>query len=282
MHRRIELDRARVRDDAQVAVGLHAPRQDPVAHERIADIDVVVGHHQPLEIAGAEMAERAEHHLVDLPGIGLAQADPQHRGAAAGLEHMRIGDAGNIERLGEVPDQPGLQQHLLDHRRFARRELADHAHHDRVLAVGDALDVEHRPGAPSRHVAGELAERTLGLGLVHRHLALDHELGRGRDLEIDGLAFHHFHRRAADAAGDRQLVLAVARGRDQIVHRIGADIERRRHRLAAHLPLGVMDGAAAVGRTEQDAGLISAPSPGSGGCRDCGARCRDRASPTAA
>ena len=149
-----------------------------------------------------------------------------------------------------------LEQHLLDHGRFARRELADHAHHDRVLAVGDALDVEHRPGAPTRHVAGELAERSLGLGLVHRHLALDHELGARWDFEVDGLAFHHLHRRAADAAGDRQLVLAVARGRDQIVHGIGADVERRRHRSAAHLPFGVVNGSTTVRRAEQDAGLV--------------------------
>ncbi len=51
------------------------------------------------------------------------------------------------------------------------------------------------------------------------------------------------------------LVFAVARGRDQIVHGIGADVERRRHRLAAHLPFGVVDGAAAVRGAEENAGL---------------------------
>src|SRR5262249_23677137 len=108
------------------------------------------------------------------------------------------------------------------------------------------------------HVAGELAEWPLRLDLLHRHFAFDHELGAGGYLEGDRLALYHLDPRATDAARDGELLLAAARRRHQRVEGIGADVERRRHRLAAHLPLGVVDGAAAIGRTKQDAGLARA------------------------
>src|SRR5207248_4606115 len=136
----------------------------------------------------------------------------------------------------------------LDHAALARRELADDAEQDRVVAMGDARDVEYRTVAPARHEAGELAERAFLLEIIRRYLPLDDDLGSCRDFEVHGLAFHHLDRFAAYAADNGELVDAVAPRRHHVMHGVGAEIACRRHGLASRLPLRVVNGAAAIGR----------------------------------
>ena len=204
------------------------------------------------------MAHGAERGLVDMARIHLFHTDPQRRRATSGLQCMDIMDARQVQVFGQVLLQPGFEQSALDHRRFRWRELADHAHHDGVLAMRDAGHPEDRAFAPARHIPGELAERALGFGLIHQYLALDHDFGMGRHFEINGLAFDHLDRLTADTAGDRQLVGAIACRCHQILHRVAADKDRRRHVFAARLVFRVMDRAAPVGRAEQDAGRVLA------------------------
>ena len=52
-----------------------------------------------------------------------------------------------------------------------------------------------------RDIAVALAERRLGLELLRIDQALDHDLGVGRHVEVDGDAFHHRHRPAGEPAG---------------------------------------------------------------------------------
>ena len=68
-------------------------------------------------------------------------------------------------------------------------------------------------------------------------IAFDHDLGAGRHVEIDGLAFDQLDRRAADGADD--VVFAHAfrhrRAGDETERRLPADDERDRHFLVAEL-----------------------------------------------
>ena len=122
----------------------------------------------------------------------------------------------------------------------------------------DAGHPEDRTFAAARHVAGELAERAFGLSVIHQHFALDDDLGMGGHFQVDGLAFDHLDRLAADTTGDSQFIGTVSRRRHQVLHRIAADKDRRGHMLAARLVFRMVDRAAPVGCTEQDAGRVLA------------------------
>ena len=71
--------------------------------------------------------------------------------------------------------------------------------------------------ASARHVAGELAERAFRFERIGQNFAFDDDLRVRRHFEIDGLAAHQRDRLAPDAARDRELVGAVARGRDDVL-----------------------------------------------------------------
>ncbi len=88
------------------------------------------------------------------------------------------------------------------------------------------------------------------LEIISGYLALDHDFrGRG-NFEIDGFAFHHLDCLTPNSADDGELVHAVASRCDQIMNRIGAKIACRGHCFAAGLPLGMMNGPAAIRRAE--------------------------------
>lgn len=106
------------------------------------------------------------------------------------------------------------------------------------MPMRDAFHLDDRSRRPlRRHVAGELAERSL-LDTGARHdLALDHDLGAGGHVQIDGLAAHELDRLAADAAGDLGFadIGRHRRTRDHARYRLGADGDGDRHALAARL-----------------------------------------------
>ena len=67
-----------------------------------------------------------------------------------------------------------------------------HVAEDGILAVSDTSNLENRRRAlstsPKRR---KLAERALGDTVVRMDQPLDHHLGMGRDLEVDGVTLDH-------------------------------------------------------------------------------------------
>ena len=124
---RVKLDGSRIGQDAHVARGVHAPGQDPFAHEGVADVVVLVRDDDPFVIAHAEIAEHGHGHLIDVAGIHLLQAHPQRCRAAARFQRMQIDEPGDAQGLGKMLDQVCLEQVALDHAALARRKLADDA-----------------------------------------------------------------------------------------------------------------------------------------------------------
>ena len=118
--------------------------------------------------------------------------------------------------------------HLLQHRAFARRHLADDGGEDRVLAVGDGGGFEHRVIDALAHIAGELAERRFRLEIFSGDAAFDHQLGMRGHMQVDGLAFDQFERLADQRAGDGIFLDAIGRARagEMRQHRRAADHER--------------------------------------------------------
>ena len=109
--------------------------------------------------------------------------------------------------------------------------------------MGDALELEHRAQGARVDVAHRLAVGAFFFHVIGRNDAFENDFRCGRHFEIDGLAFDQFHRRAHQAAGERQLV-DIRRHflRRAVGHRgDGADddgdFERLAH-LAAFFPMG--------------------------------------------
>ena len=92
------------------------------------------------------------------------------------------------------------------HARFARRHLADDRDEHRLLLAGDRGHLHRHVEVFERDVAVAFAERAFRLEQLRIDQALDHDLGIGRHVEIDGDAFHRADRLAGERAGDAHLV----------------------------------------------------------------------------
>ena len=121
----------------------------------------------------------------------------------------------------------------------------------RVGAIAQLLDahVGRRAARPSV-IAGELAERAFGEGLVRIDEAFEDDLGARRQRQAGDVACEQLDRRAVDAGVVFVLALGLrqARGGDQEQQRIDAVAGRDRHRLAHLPPLLAIDGRVLAGR----------------------------------
>jgi hypothetical protein len=80
---------------------------------------------------------------------------------------------------------------------FIRRNPFQRALKNRLISIGNTVDREYRFGTcfalVVTRIFTKLSFHLKGL-VVESHLALVNDLGTGRYLEIDGFAFHKFHR----------------------------------------------------------------------------------------
>ena len=70
----------------------------------------------------------------------------------------------------------------------------------------DALELEHRAQRARIDVAHRLAVGAFFFHVIGRNNAFENDFRGRRHFEIDGLAFDQFHRRAHQAAGEREFV----------------------------------------------------------------------------
>ena len=110
-----------------------------------------------------------------------------------------------------------------------------HVTEDRVLAVSDAGDPEHRCRALGAGAeVGEFAERAFGFAVGGVHQPLDDDFGMGGHLEVDGVARDHLDVFAEDAGGVFQFIevlVLAAPVRHDLVDGMQADGECHGHRL---------------------------------------------------
>src|SRR3989304_1343536 len=200
-----------MRNYAHILVGTHNPGENPVAHERIADVHVIVGNNDPLVVARPEISPDGERDLIHVAGVLLLDADPKRRRTASGLESVDVGDARDFQVFPQGLQQAGLEQRPLDDAAFAWRELTEHTEEDRILPMRDAPDVEYRGFTPPRHESGEFAEWAFSLDVIRCHFPLDDIFGGRRYLNVDSFAFDQFNRPPANPACNGPLVLAISR-----------------------------------------------------------------------
>ncbi len=89
-----------------------------------------------------------------------------------------------------------VQRHA-ENSRFVRRAAGIGAVVDRLIAVGDTVDGEHREAFLLVVVTGVITERPFQRFLARVDMPLQYELGTGRYLEVEGATFHQLGLRAA-------------------------------------------------------------------------------------
>ena len=141
--------------------------------------------------------------------MNLLELDDHETVAPRGLMKLHVEHTWDVGRAQPIQIR-GIVAELANQTAFGGWELAEEGLVDGCLAMHDARHVEHGIGHARTHVAGVLAERRLGLAVSGVHVPFDHDLGAGRDLQIDRLALHQLDRFARYAAGDRKLVDPVA------------------------------------------------------------------------
>ena len=99
---------------------------------------------------------------------------------------------------------------------------------DGVFAVRDAGQMEDRILVGHGVEAGVVAEGAFGAQFAQLDVAFEHDLGVGRNFQIDGFALDDLDRLAAQEAGDHELLDLRRRGNDggKSRRRIGADGHR--------------------------------------------------------
>ncbi len=162
-------------DYDDVLVRAHARSNGPHDLGLVVGVDVVVD--DDCQLDERVSAERRQRRVATLAVVFLGDG---HVGgeAAAGRERHAHG-------LDRRHDGPDLGQHVglaSDHAdEIVLRVGVEDVLVDGVRPARDRGNLDHVRGMPRADVPAELAERPLVLTDVREHLALDHDLGVGRD-----------------------------------------------------------------------------------------------------
>src|SRR3984957_9390580 len=220
--RRIELRALRARNDDEVTIGLETGRDGPFDFSFIIDIHVHIDDDDLLDVVMA--TERAHDDVLRFALALLVELDGEMvaAGAAAGETHIADG--------GETPLQVIEKRRLA--RNTAKQEVLDAATDNgmknRILAMGDRIDLDHLAIGAWSVILRKLTERPLRLADLRQDTAFDHDLRMRGHAHAVGAALDHFDRTAEQRAGDFHFV-AVERGdrlRSENAGRMHADHQR--------------------------------------------------------
>ena len=214
--------------------------------------------------------------MLGLAGPALRDRDVGRERRGPRERHMHATDVRDDAREGV--GNLGLADQAEGRDVVARASGADRLK-PRPLAHREGLRHKDVLGRPARDVAGELAEGALGLAHVGEDLALDHDLGRRGDVQVDGRARRDLQRLAQEPAHHLELA-DVGRGIGEGAHRyqrVESQHDRARQRAALglgaplvleHAPAGVEADPHAVAGLELKAVIPLGLDAGVGVARD--------------
>src|SRR5579859_1750375 len=169
----------------------------------VVHVDVLVHDDDALREAQHPEPPDRRHHLPRLAGELLANRNDAAVVERAGDRQVVVHDLGHGRAYRRQEDplrrlaEPRVLLHRLPH---------DDRRIDRVAPHGQRGDVKDGERLGRRVVAGVVAERALAPDVVLLDVALEHDLGPGRNLDADADAPHELDGLAAQEAGEHELV----------------------------------------------------------------------------
>src|ERR1700692_4611784 len=222
---RIERRRPGVADDVDRGGGIRARDQRPDHLFQVRDVDVFVDHDHIAPAIGADVALRGDvAGLLAVARIALVHRDAEEQPRIADLVRPGRGDAGHAGLLDILAQQRRAHYGAVA-ADLVRWPLRHAAEQDRLVAMIDRLDVDHRLGpVVAGVIAGPFAEWPFESHIVGLDETFDGDLGIGGDRQAGNRALDHLYGRAAHAADDIELADAgrhFARAHEE-THRIPA------------------------------------------------------------
>ena len=216
----------------------HPPRHLGV----VMHVHVRIHYHDALAELHLTRSPQGMHHFARVQRIALVHG---HQGAV--VEPAFFGEV-EVDQLWEgEPHQRqedalgGLAQIGVFHGSLPH----DGGGVDGITTVRERRQMEHRIPVGQGVVAGVVAERPFGPGLVELHVPLEHELRMSRHLQVDRVAPHQLHCLAPQETGEEHLVDRPRQRRRGGVGQSGVGADGHRH---FHAPrrAGVVLGAILV------------------------------------
>ena len=237
-------------DDVDIRFRIHASHHGPEDFLDIRRIDVFVHHDDESSQIGAAVALGGDvASLAGMAGVTLLDRYGQEQARAANFVGPHALHVGHPSLLDVVVEEGGTQERTIAGL-LVRRLVRRRPEHDRVIAVIDGLDVEHRLVAPTGGVVpGPFAERAFREAFGRARESFEHDLGIGRKRQTGYGTADDLHGLAADPANPVVLTERVrdfsARGEKHQWMR--ADDHRNRAWLAAVEVLLPLDPAVFAG-----------------------------------
>src|SRR5262245_35169675 len=122
----VERHRRDFRSDMNIFFWPDTECERPFTREGIADIDVFIGNHDPLEMIEAKFRPHGHRQLQRKAAMGLLGANPERCSGPAGFRQVNIDDPRYLQFLSEMVPNRSLTYDLPADAAFARRHLAQH------------------------------------------------------------------------------------------------------------------------------------------------------------
>ena len=214
--------------ELDVALGV-----DVVAHlecnvGNILHVHVLIDHDNAL---GEHSLPQRPDRVHDLPGLSRIRLANRHQHQI--MEHAFHGQI-DVHDLRDRQLHHGQKNALdsLAHEGVFHRRLANNRRRiNRILTVRDAGSMKDRVFVGQRIKPCMVAKRTFRAKLVEVNVALEDNLGVGRNFEVDGFALHEFDRLLPQESGNHVLLHLGRRGNDggKSQRRVGSDGYRHFH-----------------------------------------------------
>ena len=192
------------------------------------DVDVFVHDYNAFGEHGLSQAPDGVHHFARLHRVGLADRQ-NHQVVEDPLGwHRHVADLGNLHSHQRQEDPLNRFPHVEV---FHRRRTDDRRRVNWILAMGYAFDMEDRIIVRQRIEARVIAKRAFASQFTRSDVALQHELGIGRNFHVVGLALDHFDGLRAQESGDHHFIEIWRQRQNRRIHRrrIAPDRHGDRH-----------------------------------------------------
>ena len=218
----------RTHRELDIAFGIDIVQNFQRDVRNILHVDVFIHHDDALGEHRLPQRPDGVHHFACLTRIGLANGNNHQVVKHAFDRHIQVYQFGD----GQLHQRQENALDRLPHPGIFLWRLADDGRRiDRIFAMRHAGDVEDGILVFERVKASVIAERPFGAELVQIHVALQNNLGIGRNLQIDGLAFHQLDWLLPQESGDDEFFYVWRRWDDcgKSERRIGANRYRHIH-----------------------------------------------------